>query len=304
MRRAILIPLLILLILTGVYFWPVPRQEFTQTYSLAPASQVGSLQAFRSNNPPASLEVNGLKWEYLSTGSGPQTIVFLHGMTGSYDIWWQQIEALKDSYRVVAVTYPAAASLAKMENGLLAILAKEGVDKFNVVGTSLGGYFAQYLVSRNPERIEKAVLANTFPPNDLIKEKNGAIGSLIPYLPEWLVMNVLRGSFAGSIYPASGNDEMTLAFLNEISAGRMRKGQVAARYACIVEKFDPPTDTAIPLLIIEASNDPLVEAALREQLIDTYPTAKVVTVDNGHFPYISTPDFYTQTLEVFFGVSN
>ena len=304
MRRAILIPLLILLILTGVYFWPVPRQEFTQTYSLAPASQVGSLQAFRSNNPPASLEVNGLKWEYLSTGSGPQTIVFLHGMTGSYDIWWQQIEALKDSYRVVAVTYPAAASLAKMENGLLAILAKEGVDKFNVVGTSLGGYFAQYLVSRNPERIEKAVLANTFPPNDLIKEKNGAIGSLIPYLPEWLVMNVLRGSFAGSIYPASGNDEMTLAFLNEISAGRMRKGQVAARYACIVEKFDPPTDTTIPLLIIEASNDPLVEAALREQLIDTYPTAKVVTVDNGHFPYISTPDFYTQTLEVFFGVSN
>ncbi|MHB8855958.1 MAG: alpha/beta fold hydrolase [Bellilinea sp.] len=304
MRRVILIPLLIILILAGIYFWPVPRQEFTQVYSLAPADQVESLQAFRSNNPPASLEVDGLKWEYLSTGSGPQTIVFLHGMTGSYDIWWQQIETLKVNYRVLAVTYPAAASLAKMENGLLAILAQEGVDKFNVVGTSLGGYFAQYLVSRNPDRIEKAVLANTFPPNDLIKEKNGAIGSLIPYLPEWLVIKVLRGSFASSIYPASGNDEMTLAFLNEISAGRMRKAQVAARYACIVEKFYPPTDTAIPLLIIEASNDPLVEASLREQLKTTYPAAQVVTVDNGHFPYISTPDFYTQTLKDFFSSSN
>ena len=304
MRRVILIPLLIILILAGIYFWPVPRQEFTQVYSLAPADQVESLQAFRSNNPPASLEVDGLKWEYLSTGSGPQTIVFLHGMTGSYDIWWQQIETLKANYRVLAVTYPAAASLAQMENGLLAILAQEGVDKFNVVGTSLGGYFAQYLVSRNPDRIEKAVLANTFPPNDLIKEKNGAIGSLIPYLPEWLVIKVLRGSFASSIYPASGNDEMTLAFLNEISAGRMRKAQVAARYACIVEKFDPPTATAIPLLIIEASNDPLVEASLREQLKTTYPAAQVVTVDNGHFPYISTPDFYTQTLKDFFSSSN
>ena len=304
MRRVILIPLLIILILAGIYFWPVPRQEFTQVYSLAPADQVESLQAFRSNNPPASLEVDGLKWEYLSTGSGPQTIVFLHGMTGSYDIWWQQIETLKVNYRVITVTYPAAASLAKMENGLLAILAQEGVDKFNVVGTSLGGYFAQYLVSRNPDRIEKAVLANTFPPNDLIKEKNGAIGSLIPYLPEWLVIKVLRGSFASSIYPASGNDEMTLAFLNEISAGRMHKAQVAARYACIVEKFAPPTDTAIPLLIIEASNDPLVEASLREQLKTTYPAAQVVTADNGHFPYISTPDFYTQTLEDFFSGSN
>lgn len=304
MRRVILIPLLIILILAGIYFWPVPRQEFAQVYSLAPADQVESLQAFRSNNPPASLEVDGLKWEYLSIGSGQQAIVFLHGMTGSYDVWWQQIEALKDSYRVIAVTYPAAGSLAQMENGLLAILAQAEVDKFNVVGTSLGGYFAQYLISRNSERIEKAVLANTFPPNDLIKEKNGTIGSLIPYLPEWLVMKVLRGSFASSIYPASGNDEMTLAFLNEISAGRMRKAQVAARYACIVEKFDPPTDTAIPLLIIEASNDPLVEASLREQLKTTYPAAQVVTVDNGHFPYISTPDFYTQTLKDFFSSSN
>ena len=78
-------------------------------------------------------------------------------------------------------------------------------------------------------------------------------------------MNVLRGSFASSIYPASGNDEMTLAFLNEISYGRMRKAQVAGRYKCVVEKFEPPVNTTVPILIIESSNDPLVEAALRER---------------------------------------
>lgn len=297
-RKWIALLVLALLIL-AVYLWPVPHHDFAEVYANAPADRAASLQAFRANYPTSTITVDGLDWEYLAVGKGPQTIVFLHGMTGSYDIWWQQIEALQGDYRIIAVTYPAANSLEKLKKGVLAILEREGVAKFNVVGTSLGGYFAQYLVAKHPDRIEKAVFANTFPPNDIIKQKNGTIGSLIPYLPEWLVMNVLRGSFESSIYPASGNDEMTLAFLNEISYGRMRKAQVAGRYACVVEKFEPPVNTTVPILIIEAGNDPLVEAALREQLRTTYPDAKVVTVDNGHFPYIATPDFYTQQLKVF-----
>ncbi len=297
--RKWIFPLVLAALILAVYLWPVPHHDFAEVYAKAPADKAASLQAFRASHPTSTITVDGLDWEYLSVGKGPETIVFLHGMTGSYDIWWQQIEALQGDYRIISATYPAANSLEELEKGVLTILEREGVATFNVVGTSLGGYFAQYLVAKYPDRIEKAVFANTFPPNDLIKQKNGTIGSLVPYLPEWLVMNVLRGSFGSSIYPASGNDEMTLAFLNEISYGRMRKEQVAGRYACVVEKFEPPVNTTVPILIIEASNDPLVEAALREQLRATYPDAKAVTVDNGHFPYIATPDFYTQQLKDF-----
>lgn len=300
MRRGWIIALVVVVIIGLVYLWPVPQVAFDQVYASAPAEKVAALRAFRADQPPSSLVVDGVAWQYLATGNGTQTILFLHGMTGSYDIWWQQIDFFKDHYRVIAVTYPAVDSLAGMEKGVLAILERESVTNFNVVGTSLGGYFAQYLLARHPDRIQKAVFANTFPPNDLIKQKNGTIGSLIPYLPEWLVMNVLRGSFGGSIYPASGKDEMTLAFLNEISYGRMKKAQVAGRYRCVVEKFEPPVNTRVPLLIIQASNDPLVEEALRVQLKATYPSAQVVTVDNGHFPYIATPDIYNQQLQEFF----
>lgn len=298
--RKWIFPLALAALILAVYLWPIPRYGFAEVYAKVPADKAAaSLQAFRASHPTSIIAVDGLAWEYLSVGKGSRTIVFLHGMTGSYDIWWQQIEALQGDYRVIAMTYPAANSLEELEKGVLTILEHEGVATFNVVGTSLGGYFAQYLVAKHPDRIEKAVFANTFPPNDLIKQKNGMIGSLVPYLPEWLVLNVLRGSFESSIYPTSGNDEMTLAFLNEITYGRMRKAQVAGRYACVVEKFEPPANTTVPILIIEASNDPLVEAALREQLRATYPEAKVVTVDNGHFPYIATPDFYTQQLKDF-----
>ncbi|GAB4502784.1 MAG: hypothetical protein Fur0035_23400 [Anaerolineales bacterium] len=293
---------LALLLLAAIYLWPNPRPAFDELYAKVPAEKAAALQAFRAAYPPSHLTVNGVEWEYLATGQGQETIVFLHGMTGSYDIWWQQIEALRGDYRIISVTYPAVNSLAEMENGLLAILDHEGVTRFDVVGSSLGGYFAQYLVSKHTDRIEKAVFANTFAPNDLLKQQNGTIGSLIPYLPEWLVMKVLRGSFANSIYPASGNDELTLAFLNEISAGRVNKAQVFGRYQCVVEKFAPPLNLTLPIMIIQASNDPLVEATLRGQLLATYPAAKVVTVDNGHFPYLATPDFYSETLRSFFTV--
>jgi pimeloyl-ACP methyl ester carboxylesterase len=66
-----------------------------------------------------------------------------------------------------------------------------------------------------------------------------------------------------------------------------------------VEKFTPP-DTAklgIPVMIIEADNDPLVEQALREQLKRTYPAATVHTLRGaGHFPYLNKPGEYTRLL--------
>ncbi|MFA6507493.1 MAG: alpha/beta hydrolase [Treponemataceae bacterium] len=283
-----------------VFFWPTPRPNPDRVYAKVPKEKVAALTGFRKEKISKQIKVDGKKWDYLSVGSGPNTILFLHGMTGAYDIWWQQIQALKGEYRVIALTYPAVNKLAALEKGVLAVLDAEGVKDCYLVGTSLGGYLAQYLVARHPERVAKAVFSNTFPPNDLLKEKNGKIGALIPFLPEWVVMKVLRGSFVERVYPASGNDELTLAFLNEVGSGRMSKEQVNGRYKCVVEKFEPAANTSVPILIIEASNDPLVEGALREQLKRTYPNAKTVTVDNGHFPYLGRPDAFNATIKTFF----
>lgn len=302
MRRQVkwLIPAIVLLALVIVYLWPVPRVPFAEVYGKVHATTSHSLVSFRQSQPPSLISVGGVKWEYLVVGQGEQVIVFLHGMTGAYDIWWQQIQALKDRYRIISVTYPAVDSLEELEQGLLAILGQENVTRINLVGTSLGGYFAQYLVSRHPEMIARAVFANTFPPNDLIAEKNRTIGTLLPFLPEWLVISVLRGSFEQSIYPTSGQDELTLAFLNEMGYGRMTKAQVVGRYRCVVQKFEVPAPQ-MPVMILESDNDPLVEASLRAQLKATYPAAAVHTFSAaGHFPYLNRAEEYTRLLDDFF----
>jgi pimeloyl-ACP methyl ester carboxylesterase len=293
------------LVVIGLYAWPLPRKGFEELYRDADPAAALSLRSYRSAHPARTLRIDGTAWEYLAFGDGPETILFLHGMTGAYDIWWNQMNALAASCRVISLSYPAVDTLGKLAKGALAILDAERVAQATVIGSSLGGYLAQYIVATHPDRVKRAVFANTFPPNDLIASKNKSIGELLPLLPEVLVVKTLRGSFATSVYPASGNDGLTLAFLNEIACGRMRKAQVLGRFKCVVEKFTPPDMAAlgIPVMIIEADNDPLVEPELRARLKRAYPSATVHTFAGaGHFPYLNRPAEYTGLLTEFLSI--
>lgn len=297
-----LISAILIAILAVVYLYPTPQKSVSELYANVDSRTVDSLMSFRQAHPVRTLDVGGVEWEYLVLGEKYETILFLHGMTGAYDIWWQQMEALQDEYRVISVTYPEVDSLEELEQGVMAIFEAEGIEHFYLVGSSLGGYFAQYLVARHPHTVLGAVFANTFPPNEIIAENNKTIGLLLPYLPEWLVMNVLSGSIETGVFPASGYSELVRAFGLEQTNGRMSRAQVLGRYRCVVEPFEAPDIAAlgISVMIIEADNDPLVEKSLRAQLKETYPTAETVTLNNGHFPYLSMPEEYTSNLKTFF----
>ena len=257
---------------------------------------------FDKDNPLRSIRVNSFSWHYFTSGKGDKTIVFLHGMGGGYDIWWQQINHFKINHRVICMTYPPIPTLAGLSAGIISILDREQVGKMIIVGSSLGGYFAQFLVKHYPDRVEKVVFANTFPPNKIIIEKTGKAAKILPLLPEWIVMRNFRRTIVESIYPASGYSELVRAYLMEQSYGMMRKNQFLARLNCVLEHFIPPDMEAlkIPALIIEVDNDPLVDENLRELLKSSYPSIPVKTFhQKGHFPYLNAPDEYNRTLEQF-----
>ncbi len=298
--------LVVMLALAGagalLYLWPVPQKDFASLAINVDPNVTASLINFRQTHPLKSIENHGETWHYVVDGQGAETILFLHGMTGAYDIWWQQMEALSPDFRVISVTYPPIDTLEGLSEGVIAVLDAENVQHTYVVGTSLGGYLAQYLLATHPQRLKGVVFANTFPPNDYYKQKNETLIRLLPLLPTWLVMKSFRENIQQSIYPASGYSELALAYLLEQTYGRMSKAQVAARAKAVLDDFAPPDPEAlgVPVLIIEADNDPLVPAQLRAQLKETYPSANVHTLSGvGHFPYLNAPDDYTAILRAF-----
>ena len=296
----------LVLIVLVVFFLPTAKVSFRKLYAQVPADTSQSLQAFRGSRPLKRLFVENIPWNYISLGQGRQTILLLHGMGGGYDIWWQQVQALQGQYRMIVPTYPPVHRLAKLKKGIMAILDQEQVEQFNVVGSSLGGYLAQYLVAKQPARITKAVFANTFPPNNIIIEKSGRLGKRLRLLPQWVIMQNFRKTAVEKIYPASGNSELVRAYMLEQSYGMMSKAQFVARFHCVIDSFEPPDiqSSGIPILIIEADNDPLVEKPLRQLLKTTYPSAAIKTLAGaGHFPYLNRADEYSKILQAFFNDS-
>lgn len=291
----------LLLSLAAFFLFPNPKKKFSDLYHGDNQWVPASLDAFRER-PVKSIEVEGQEWKYFSGGSGEQCILFLHGMAGDYDIWWNQILFFQDRRKVISVSYPPVSSLKEMGEAVMKILDEENITKTNLVGTSLGGYLAQYLKTTYPSRIDKIILGNTFPPNDLYEEKNSETSGVARFLPEWLVMTFFRRNVKEKVVPASENSPIVEAFLLEQSYGGMSKEQFLARYHCVVDKFMPSAEArdSDQIFIIESDNDPLIFPELREQLRALYPNADVLTYHNqGHFPYLNQSEDYTSAVDNF-----
>ncbi len=288
-----------------LYLFPARRQNFFEIYGKDDRVS-RSLRAFYQK-PVKTLHVDGIEWKYTVAGNGNRTLLFIHGMGGAYDLWWRQIETLENRYKIISFTLPAQIdNLEDARKGIEALLNEEKTGRFLVVGTSMGGYIAQYLVKTMPGRIEKAVFGNTFPPNNLLLEQNRTTRKLLPFIPEIIIQRFGAKQFEEKLWPSAGYDSVIRAFLPTLPFSKR----------AFINRFDLLTDfftinparyeiKRIPKLIIQSDNDPLVPEALRKELMALYPGAQVFTFRNkGHFPYLNDAETYNAVLTDFFEKEN
>ncbi|WP_457636643.1 alpha/beta fold hydrolase [Oceanithermus sp.] len=261
--------------------------------------RIGDLRAFRRRHRLRSLERNSQVWRYYALGGGPRTLLFLHGLAGAGDIWFQQLEAFVGGARVLAPTYPPTGSLEVMARGVCAVLDAEGAGRAVVVGSSLGGLLAQYLAARRPQRLERVVFANTFPPGHPEILKGRRLAVLARWLPERLVLGMMLRNARKKLVPAAGGDALLAYYLEEQYTRRMRKTEVLARSRAVFETF-ALVEPQVPHAIFEAANDPLIPPRVRADLRARYPGAFVRDLGEvGHFSYLSHPARFNAALEAF-----
>ena len=110
--------------------------------------------------------IHGYQRAYRIAGKGP-ALLLLHGIGDSSEGWVPLMSALARRYTVIAPDLlghgqsakpRADYSVAAYANGMRDLTEVLGIDRFTVVGHSLGGGVAAQLAYQYPERVERMVL--------------------------------------------------------------------------------------------------------------------------------------------------
>ena len=255
-----------------------------------------------------SLNIDGIEWEYISTGKGDSTFVIFPGGGQTAQSNFRLIEALKNKYQVISINIYSCDSIDEFNEAVNKILNKEKVRKINLYGLSLGGLLAQSYLSRNKDKVSSIIISHACTPKS-ITYKNKVITPLrllktfLPILPNTLIRWTTR-TFARRL---QGGDNKThfeilsklrprIVRLNNLFLQEFRNKYLTKRLLKTWinlhldfyknEKFTSNSFKSWKgqVLIIRTDNDPLMQDEGDFGVI--YPKAKVYTLTGtGHLSF-------------------
>ena len=258
--------------------------------------------AFAAQHPETRIDLNGRNWGYWDIGSGP-VLLLIPGTLGRGDIFWNQMAALTDRLRIVAVSYPDSGGVADWALDMVNLLDHLGIATASILGSSLGGYLAQFIAGTYPNHVTRLIAANTLHSVTEVA-KNPPYSSDLMNAP----IEDLRAGFGrglGGWAQAHPDQAELVDLLLAEAGGRILEPELRARLNALKTGPELPVVTlaARDIATIEADDDPLIppemRAAGRARLT---PSVAYRFLHGGHFPYAARAAEYTALLEQVMGL--
>jgi maspardin len=259
---------------------------------------------FLASHPESRVSLNSRDWGVIRAGHNGPPLVLIPGTLGRADIFWQQIEALENRARILAVSYPAHGNLADWADDIIAMIKAEGLEGATVLGSSLGGYLAQYLAAHQG-MIRSVIAANTLPS---VK----GLDQVPPYKLdlENTPIDELRTGFTMGlqtwITPDNPYSDLAQLLLLEVD-GRILEPELRRRLQVLktAPELPKPNIPSNNLYTIESGDDHLIppdwQKAVRARL---QPKRAFRFKTGSHFPYVTRPAEYTALLEEVLGLES
>lgn len=280
------------------------------------SEKMEDLNRFRDEFPQRIQKIDGSRWAVIdsaeatvpentvpASGSADNRdvppLVLFPGTLGTGEIFWQQIRALSPRMRVIALTYPALTDVNLYADQAATLLEGRGIERFSVLGSSLGGFTAQVLAARHPDRVEILFAGNTLcDPQASWWPKNLSAVDIKRTPPSEVKAARLK---AVEDWPESDPGlALAKAVIREQGQSKIPPRHLKARIlALLAAEAVPPL--SIPdsrIVTIECADDPIIPPEAREEVRARYPGAEQhILPSGGHFPYISRAEDYTAILE-------
>lgn len=289
-----------------------------------------------SEHRPAWLEIDWrahLRWLHVDgrpvnvLDAGPRDgdpIVFIHGHSGCWQHWLENLPAFIDDHRVIALDLPGFGhsempdeiSMTGYARTVDDVMGQLGVDAACVVGNSMGGFVAAELAIRSPQRVERLVLVSAAGmsgryiglPTQLITHPSGAaiarvalgLGGVPDPLARKLV-STRRGRRLAFGFLTPYPDRVHPATMYEYvrAAGRPAGAPSAVALAGYDFKDRVP-EIGCPTLVIWGDRDHLVPVRCARLYADAIDGARMVIYERtGHLPMTERPERFNEDLRTF-----
>ena len=277
--------------------------SFDQTYASVPAEQRERLRQFRQNHPVKKTNVDNMEWEYLVGGSGVQTVLLLVGGLRVADAGFRAMLELERDFRVIAPTYPRAATMAELSAGLASVLAAEGIDQAHVLAGSFGGMVAQAFVRLHPSCVASLILSNTAILDETAAARYKTELEMMTPVPAELVRAGAKERFYQMVAPPDAESAFWKAYLEELFSERLDKDDLLSTYHCLLDFAEHYHLTPIhqpKTLIIESADDATFAESQRAAVKALYPQAQVYTFESaGHSAATTQRETYFNVVREF-----
>ncbi|HEX5401602.1 MAG TPA: alpha/beta hydrolase [Pseudonocardiaceae bacterium] len=216
----------------------------------------------------------GEAFQYSSVGApGAPPLVLLHALGEAASDWSAVAAALADRYRVVALTqrghggspYSGGYSTARMSDDLLLFADALGLDRFALIGHSMGGVVALRFAEVRSDRLTRLVVEDV----------------PAPQVPR--------------VYPAEERPDVDLPFDWEVVSAL--RAEMSAPDLSVFERL---VDITVPTLVIGGG---AVSHIPQEQLVATaerIPNGRMITIEGGgHLVHTEKPAEFLAAVSAF-----
>lgn len=251
-----------------------------------------------------TIPIDGVDFHVALDGpEGAPALVLSNSLSSDLSMWDPQVPALAERFRVVRYDQRGHGrtgapegpySMERLGRDALALMDALGIARADWCGLSMGGMTGMWLLTHAPERIGRAVLANT------------AAHMGPPELWNGRIRTATRGGMP-ALVDATVERWFTPGFREREPAtiARVRKMILATPAAgyrgCCAAIRDMDQREAIravraPALVIIGAHDPATTPAAGRLIADTIPGAHSVTLDAAHIGNLEQPEAFTRAV--------
>jgi pimeloyl-ACP methyl ester carboxylesterase len=251
------------------------------------------------------LEVDGAALTY--DDEGPRDgdgvpLVFIHGWTANRHRWDHQLAHFSPKRRVIRLDLrghgessgAGVRTIEELARDVLALLDHLKVERFVLVGHSMGGMISQTIALSHPERVERMALVNSISRMTYSRGRGLLMGvsTLVPF-KLFVATNIQRAFAPG--YPREEIREYVRA-----SADTPRE-VVMTLYGAMraFDVLDRVGEIRTPTLLVHGYHDIQLPVSQMLRMAKAYPDAVVRIVDAGHELPVEKPAELTSALDRF-----